>query len=634
MINKIICNRYKILDHLGTGGMATVWLGYDTILDRQVAIKTFKIDANDEDAVKRFNREAKAVTSLSHPNIVSIYDVENEGEFYYLILEYVEGMTLKDYMVKNPRIPIETIVHIAKQIAAGLSHAHQNGIIHRDIKPQNILMNENLTCKITDFGIARAYGDTTLTQTNQMLGTVYYLSPEQARGNVATAQSDIYSLGILIFEMITGQIPFKGESAVAIALKHLQEELPDIDKYRENVPQSVKNIVLQATMKNPNERYISSKELFEDLSTVLNPERLYENKYTGFKIPAEPVKNYNQTQYLDNSSNNNQYGYNDYNNEDDYYDYEEDNRHNNNRRYQQVNNQKNNYNNVSKRDEKEETSKAKHIFLAILAIVTIVVGTFFIYNYVIGSNSVSAPDVRNKTLEEAKVTIVKAGLEVGDVTEVASDDVKEKTVIDSDPKAGKKVKKGSKVDLRVSSGKKTVDMPNFVGMDEETVKKNASKLGFKNITVEKVESNSYESGKVVSQNIRAGVEIIPKEKELIIQVSTGKKKVTMPNLVGEDSTTVESTIASYGFKNVTYREEYSDKETGTVISQSIRTGSNIVPSDESLEIVISKGKERNSSRDESNDDSSVDSRSNDDRTTRNNTRRNSSTSNNRNNNSN
>ena len=634
MINKIICNRYKILDHLGTGGMATVWLGYDTILDRQVAIKTFKIDANDEDAVKRFNREAKAVTSLSHPNIVSIYDVENEGEFYYLILEYVKGVTLKDYMIKNPRIPIETIVHIAKQIASGLSHAHQNGIIHRDIKPQNILMNDNLTCKITDFGIARAYGDTTLTQTNQMLGTVYYLSPEQARGNVATAQSDIYSLGILIFEMITGQIPFKGESAVAIALKHLQEELPDIDKYRENVPQSVKNIVLKATMKNPNERYISSKELFEDLSTVLNPERLYENKYTGFKIPAQPANNYNETQYIDNSSNNNQYDYADYNNEDDeyYYDYNQDNR-NNNGRYQQNNKPKNNYNNVSKRDEKEETSKAKHIFLAIVAIITIVVGTFFIYNYVIGSNSVSAPDVRNKTLEEAKVVIVKAGLEVGDVTEVASDDVKEKTVIDSDPKAGKKVKKGSKVDLRVSSGKKTVDMPNFVGMDEETVKKNASKLGFKNITVEKVESNSYDTGKVISQNIRAGMEIIPKEKELIIQVSTGKKKVTMPNLVGEDSTTVESTVASYGFKNVTYREEYSDKEEGIVISQSIKTGSNIVPSDESLEIVISKGKERSSSRDESNDDSSVSSRSNDERTSRSNSTRNNS-NNSRNNNSN
>ena len=634
MINKIICNRYKILDHLGTGGMATVWLGYDTILDRQVAIKTFKIDANDEDAVKRFNREAKAVTSLSHPNIVSIYDVENEGEFYYLILEYVEGMTLKDYMIKNPRMPIETIVHIAKQIAAGLSHAHQNGIIHRDIKPQNILMNENLTCKITDFGIARAYGDTTLTQTNQMLGTVYYLSPEQARGNVATAQSDIYSLGILIFEMITGQIPFKGESAVAIALKHLQEELPDIDKYRDNVPQSVKNIVLQATMKNPNERYISSKELFEDLSTVLNPERLHENKYTGFKIPTEPVQNnnYNQTQYIDRNPIDVPHGYSDYNNyneEDDYYDYEEDQRQNNNNNREYQNKQyKNSYNSVSKKNNKEQTSKAKHIFFAILAMVVIIVGAFFTYNYLIGANSVSAPDVRNKTLEEAKVTIVKAGLEVGDITEVASDDVKEKTVIDSDPKAGKKVRKGSKVDLRVSSGKKTVDMPNFVGIDEENVRRNASKLGFKNITVEKVESDRYDTGKVVSQNIPAGTEIVPKEKELIIQVSSGKKKVSMPNLVGEESSRAESVIASYGFKNVSYKEEYSDKEAGTVISQSIRSGSSIIPSEESLEIIISKGKEKKTSR----DDSDTDPRTNNDNNSNNSSSRNTNSSTNVNNN--
>lgn len=634
MINKIICNRYKILDHLGTGGMATVWLGYDTILDRQVAIKTFKIDANDEDAVKRFNREAKAVTSLSHPNIVSIYDVENEGEFYYLILEYVEGMTLKDYMIKNPRIPIETIVHIAKQIAAGLSHAHQNSIIHRDIKPQNILMNENLTCKITDFGIARAYGDTTLTQTNQMLGTVYYLSPEQARGNVATAQSDIYSLGILIFEMITGQIPFKGESAVAIALKHLQEELPDIDKYRDNVPQSVKNIVLHATMKNPNERYISSKELFEDLSTVLNPERLHENKYTGFKIPTEPAQNnnYNQTQYIDRNPIDNPHGYSDYNNyneEDDYYDYEENQRQNNNNNRGYQNKQyKNSYNSVSKKNDKEQTSKAKHIFLAILAIVAIIVGAFFTYNYLIGANSVSAPDVRNKTLEEAKVTIVKAGLEVGDITEVASDDVKEKTVIDSDPKAGKKVRKGSKVDLRVSSGKKTVDMPNFVGMNEDNVKRNASKLGFKNITVEKVESDRFDTGKVVSQNIPAGTEIVPKEKELIIQVSSGKKKVSMPNLVGEDSSRAESVIASYGFKNVSYKEEYSDKEAGTVISQSIRSGSSIIPSEESLEIIISKGKEKKTSR----EDSDTDARTNNDNNSNNSSSRNTNSSTNINNN--
>lgn len=640
MIDKMICNRYKIIDHLGTGGMATVWLGYDTILDRNVAIKTFKIDANDEDAVKRFNREAKAVTSLSHPNIVSIYDVENEGDFYYLILEYVEGMTLKDYMMKNPKMPIETIVHISKQIADGLCLAHQNGIIHRDIKPQNILMNENLTCKITDFGIARAYGDTTLTQTNQMLGTVYYLSPEQARGNVATAQSDIYSLGILIFEMITGQIPFKGESAVAIALKHLQEELPDIDKYRENVPQSVKNIVLKATMKNPNERYISSKELAEDLETVLNPERLYENKYTGFRIPEENANAaYNQTQYID-TRNIEPYYDPSYSETGQYDNYQDDNYrnnngyNNNNNSNNNANNSKNSYSNLGNK-EKKQPSKAKHIILALLSIIFIVVGAFFAYNYIVGADSVSAPEVRNKTLEEAKVTIVKAGLEVGDVTEVASDDVKENTVIDSDPKAGKKVRKGSKVDLRVSSGKKTVDMPNYVGLDEDTAKRNASKLGFKNVTVEKVESNNYDSGKVVAQNISAGSEIVPKEKELILQVSSGKKKVTMPNLVNQSSQVAESTIASYGFRNVTYREEYSDKEAGTVISQSIRSGASIVPGEESLEIVISKGKKPSTNtKSDDKDDSSNNKNTNNSTNDKNTTTNNNSNSNNSSNNSN
>lgn len=640
MIDKMICNRYKIIDHLGTGGMATVWLGYDTILDRNVAIKTFKIDANDEDAVKRFNREAKAVTSLSHPNIVSIYDVENEGDFYYLILEYVEGMTLKDYMMKNPKMPIETIVHISKQIADGLCHAHQKGIIHRDIKPQNILMNENLTCKITDFGIARAYGDTTLTQTNQMLGTVYYLSPEQARGNVATAQSDIYSLGILIFEMITGQIPFKGESAVAIALKHLQEELPDIDKYRENVPQSVKNIVLKATMKNPNERYISSKELAEDLETVLNPERLYENKYTGFRIPEENANAaYNQTQYID-TRNIEPYYDSSYSETGQYDNYQDDNYrnnngyNNNNNSNNNANNSKNSYSNLGNK-EKKQPSKAKHIILALLSIIFIVVGAFFAYNYIVGADSVSAPEVRNKTLEEAKVTIVKAGLEVGDVTEVASDDVKENTVIDSDPKAGKKVRKGSKVDLRVSSGKKTVDMPNYVGLDEDTAKRNASKLGFKNVTVEKVESNNYDSGKVVAQNISAGSEIVPKEKELILQVSSGKKKVTMPNLVNQSSQVAESTIASYGFRNVTYREEYSDKEAGTVISQSIRSGASIVPGEESLEIVISKGKKPSTNtKSDDKDDSSNNKNTNNSTNDKNTTNNNNSNSNNSSNNSN
>ena len=299
-------------------------------------------------------------------------------------------------------------------------------------------------------------------------------------------------------------------------------------------------------------------------------------------------------------------------------------------------NQKNSYSNLGNK-EKKQPSKVKHVILALLAIIFIVVGAFFAYNYIVGADSVSAPEVRNKTLEEAKVTIVKAGLEVGDVTEVASDDVKENTVIDSDPKAGKKVRKGSKVDLRVSSGKKTVDMPNYVGLDEDTAKRNASKLGFKNVTVEKVESNNYDSGKVVAQNISAGSEIVPKEKELILQVSSGKKKVTMPNLVNQSSQVAQSTIASYGFRNVTYKEEYSDKEAGTVISQSIRSGASIVPGEESLEIVISKGKKPSTNTNTNSndkDDSSNNKNTNNSTSDKNNTTNNNSNNNNNSSNSN
>lgn len=570
MIDKIICNRYKILEHLGTGGMATVWLGYDTILDRKVAIKTFKIDADDEDAIKRFNREAKAVTSLAHPNIVSIYDVENENNFYYLILEYVEGMTLKDYMAKNQNIPVETVIHIIKQISRGLSHAHQKGIVHRDIKPQNILMKPDMTCKITDFGIARAYGDTTMTQTNQMLGTVYYLSPEQARGNIATAQSDIYSLGILMFEMLTGRIPFKGESAVAIALKHLQEPLPDIDKYRQGIPQSVKNIVIKATMKNPNERYISSKELIEDIDTCLNFERLNENIYTGFSAMSNvnTSENLNNTQYLNSKE---------FYEEDDYEEpYSQD-----NYVYQE--------DPYITSNPKKKKSVVGNIIIALLVIVLICTGTAFGYNYLVNKDKVTVPDLRNMDLATAKTTLQKSNLELGDVTEVASDTVTKGNVIDSDPKSGKKTSKNSKIDLTVSSGKSTVDMPNYVGLSEDNVKKNLSKLEFRSVTFEREESDEYDEGKVISQNISAGSEIIPKDKDLIVKISKGKKKVSVPNFVGKTLTDAYSLAENNNLSIVVKSYENSDKyDENVVMSQSIDSG-NSVSSGSKVEIIVSKG---------------------------------------------
>lgn len=564
MIGRIICDRYKIIDHLGTGGMATVWLAEDTILERQVAIKTFKIDSHDEDAIKRFNREANAVTSLSHPNIVSIYGVENEDNFYYLILEYVEGMTLKEYMLQNKNIPLETVIHIMKQISEGLSHAHKNGIIHRDIKPQNILMTNDLTCKITDFGISRAYGDTTLTQTNQMLGTVYYLSPEQARGNIATAQSDIYSLGILMFELITGKIPFKGESAVAIALKHLQEELPDIDNYREGIPRSVKNVIKKATMKNPNERYLSANELREDLETALDTSRLNETVYTGFSNVNND--NFEQTRVQPVSK-------------------------------QSISSPKPRNNVVTQEssDDNKKNEKKPSTFGKILAVILLLIfitGTsVFAYNYFIGSNKVSVPDVKNLTVQEARTAITKAELTVGEIIEVPSDNVESDKVISSDPSAGKKATKGSKVNLNVSSGKSTIEVPNYIGMSEAQVKNALEKVGFKNITFERSDSNTYDEGKVMAQSIDAGRTVVPKETSITITISTGAKKITAPNLKGKTLSEAYKIADNLGINiKVEKYEYYSNFEENQIAEQ--RTAENTeIKKGDTISVVVSKGKE-------------------------------------------
>ncbi|MBF0715730.1 Stk1 family PASTA domain-containing Ser/Thr kinase [Gemelliphila palaticanis] len=575
MIGKIVCDRYKIIEHLGTGGMATVWLAEDSILNRKVAIKTFKIDSNDVDAIKRFNREASAVSTLAHENIVSIYGVENEEDFYYLILEYVEGTTLKEYMVNNSNIQLETIVYIMKQISDGLFHAHKNGIVHRDIKPQNILLTSDLKCKITDFGISRAYGDTTLTQTNQMLGTVYYLSPEQARGNMATAQSDIYSLGIMMFEMLTGQIPFKGESAVAIALKHLQEELPNVDKYRSGIPQSIKNILIKSTMKNPNERYLSSMELYEDLSTALNSERLNETEYKGF---APLNNNYENNQYKEDY---NQYDYEDDYDYDDNYIEEDNINYSNNKNYNKYNSYK----------EPKKKSSFLQILLAILVIISAIGVSVYTYNYYTTSSKVVVPDLKNIDIKEAKNKIIEAGLKVGEIIEVPSDNVKENIVISSDPSSGKKVAKNSEINLKVSSGKETIDMPNYLGMTEQQVKSMLEKVEFKNVIFEKDQSDEYPEGKVMKQSIIPGSEIVPKDISLTITISTGSKDVEVPSLEGKTLNDIYDVVYQSNLKVGNITNQFSeDVEEGLVISQSYPKGAK-VKKDTKIDVVVSKGKD-------------------------------------------
>ena len=285
MIGNRIGGRYEVLKYIGGGGMSKVYLANDIILDRHVAIKVLNYDfSNEEELKRRFMREAISATSLTHPHIVNIFDVGEEGELHYLVMEYVEGQTLKEYINENGPLEPDKAVPIMRQLVSAISNAHFNGIIHRDIKPQNILMDADGNLKITDFGIAMALSATAHTKTNSVIGTVHYLSPEQARGGMATKKSDIYSLGIVLYELLTGRLPFSGESAVAIALKHLQEETPSVRRVFPDIPQSVENVILKATAKDAKYRYASADAMQEDLSTVLSTERLNEQKFT---IPVD-----------------------------------------------------------------------------------------------------------------------------------------------------------------------------------------------------------------------------------------------------------------------------------------------------------------------------------------------------------
>ncbi len=276
-IGRKLNGRYHIIGNIGNGGMANVFLAHDLILDRDVAVKVLRFDfQNDQAAIRRFQREALAATELVHPNIVSVYDVGEEDGLQYLVMEYVKGMDLKRFIQTQYPIPYAKIVDIMEQILSAVSLAHEHRIIHRDLKPQNILMDESGVVKITDFGIAIALTETSITQTNTMLGSVHYLSPEQARGSMATNQSDVYAVGIILYEMLTGNVPFDGESAVTIALKHFQEEMPSVKSFDPNIPQSLENVVLHATAKDPADRYKTAEEMSRDLYTVLAANRLNE----------------------------------------------------------------------------------------------------------------------------------------------------------------------------------------------------------------------------------------------------------------------------------------------------------------------------------------------------------------------
>ena len=548
---KTLNGRYKIQSLIGTGGMAAVYLAKDLILDRLVAIKVLRLDfRQNDDAMRRFRREALSATQLTHPNIVGVYDVGQSQEMNYIVMEYVEGTDLKDYVRQRGALhPIEA-VRIMMQIVSAIAAAHQNRIIHRDIKPQNILIDREGNVKITDFGIAVALSDTSLTQTNTLLGSVHYLSPEQARGGMATIQTDIYALGIVLYELLTGRVPFDGESAVSIALKHFQEPLPPVMNPSVMIPQSLENIVLKATAKDPMNRYRSCYEMFQDLKTCLDSTRLYEKKFVPASFSGETkVLSPISTQKIKPIQSSREIPV------------------------------------VEMDEEKPVKKKRKWPWVLLLMISAIGIMAFaFLHS---SPKEVQVPDVTNLTEAAAKIKLADAKLNVTDVIQVQSDEVESGKVIETNPKAGSTVKEKSKVTLKVSSGKEAITMKDYRNKTYEAARDELKKLGF---TVERKDENSdnVDSGKVISQSIAPNQKVEGKDTVITLVVSKGENSIKMANLKGY---TREGAIeyASANNLNLTITEEENDATVDTVVSQSIREGSEIKKG-APLTIVLSKGK--------------------------------------------
>lgn len=544
--------RYKIQSLIGTGGMAAVYLAKDLILDRLVAIKVLRLDfRQNDDAMRRFRREALSATQLTHPNIVGVYDVGQSQEMNYIVMEYVEGTDLKDYVRQKGALhPIEA-VRIMMQIVSAIAAAHQNRIIHRDIKPQNILIDKEGNVKITDFGIAVALSDTSLTQTNTLLGSVHYLSPEQARGGMATIQTDIYALGIVLYELLTGKVPFDGESAVSIALKHFQEPLPTIVNPIAMVPQSLENIVLKATAKDPMHRYRSCYEMFQDLKTCLDSTRLYEKKFVPASFSGETkVLTPIHTQKVKPIQTSKEIP-------------------------------------VVEMDEEKPVKKRRKWPWIILLLLISIVGIMAFVFLQSSPKEVQVPDVTNLTEAAAKTKLADAKLNVTDVIQVKSDEIESGKVIETNPKAGSTVKEKSKITIKVSSGKEAITMKDYRNKNYEAARDELKKLGF---TVEKQEENSdsVESGKVISQSIAPNQKVEGKDPVITLVVSKGESSIKMANLTGY----TRAGAIEYANSNnlaLTITEEENEATVDTVIRQSIREGAE-VKKGTALTIVLSKGK--------------------------------------------
>lgn len=555
-IGKLVNGRYKVIANIGSGGMANVFLAHDLILDRDVAIKILRFDfQNDQTAIRRFQREALAATEMVHPNIVGVYDVDEEDGMQYLVMEYVKGMDLKRYIQMHQHIPYGKIVDIMEQILSAVSLAHAHGIIHRDLKPQNILMDQAGVVKIADFGIAIALSETSLTQTNSMLGSVHYLSPEQARGSMATKQSDIYALGIILYEMITGSVPFDGESAVTIALKHFQDEMPSVKGFDPEVPQALENIVMHATAKEPADRYKTAEEMAADLSTALTPARANE-------LPWRPTVMLDETKVLTPIQ-------------------PED---------------------IPAEKPKEETpepeekpKKKKGRKRLIIIFLLLMLGIGGVVGYLLTSSAeISVPQVENMTEAQARAAIKNANLSVDSKTsEVSSDTVQKGRVVKTNPAAGTMIKKSRSVRLFISSGTQEVSIKDYEGESIEDAQEDLIDIGFaeKNIRIKKINDDNVAVDQIISQSPREGTKLNRKTDEITFEVSKGPKTFKIGKYSGMTYVQARENLLELGIAERQIIVNYESSETvaaEVVLSQDPVSGTALKSTD-TITLTVSSG---------------------------------------------
>ena len=527
MEQTILGNRYQIIKKIGDGGMAFVYQAKDKLLNRIVAVKVLRPEfVDDKDFLAKFKREAEAVANITHPNIVNVYDVGQEGKVHYIVMEYVDGQNLKE-IIKNEGVLDEyTALDITKQIAQALSAAHKKGVIHRDIKPHNILIsNEDRQVKVADFGIAKAVSNSTITNIGSIIGSVHYFSPEQAKGQPVANNADLYSLGIVLYEMLIGRVPFRGDSPISIALQHINEEIEFTQEEKTKIPHSIRTLISKMTEKSPEDRYQSAEEVIEDIDYIeknidLDFIKEYDN-YVTQKIDQDKLlakskryntnRNYYEEDLEDYSD--------EYEDEEDYYE-------------EQKPVRKSNKNNVSKKAKKKKRNNTKKIIIGVIALAVVVVALFggklainaFLNNNTSNNGQVESFDVPNFvgiSIDDANKQAAKLGLNI-QTTEEYNTEVKAGYIISQSPQMGK-VQTGDTINVVVSLGGKAATVPNCVGMSYEKAKKliesNNLKVGSRSYEY----SDSYEEGVVIWQNPSSGTNGVMQNTTVDLVISKGKK---------------------------------------------------------------------------------------------------------------